>query len=49
MNKKITMINNADSFSQPSMIIFTKGANIFCHDFIYTGTSQKLEYHEKDQ
>ncbi len=43
------MSNNADSFSQPSMIIFTKDADIFGHDFIYTGASQKLEYHEKDQ
>ncbi len=28
------MINNADSFSQPSLIIFTKGADIFGHDSI---------------
>ncbi len=33
--KKIKSINNADSFSQPSLIIFTKGADIFCHDCIY--------------
>ncbi len=25
-------INNADSFSQPPLIIFTKGADIFGHD-----------------
>ncbi len=29
------MINNADSFSQPSLIIFTKGADIFGHDCMY--------------
>ncbi len=36
------MINNADSFSQSSLIIFTKGADIFGHDFISTkgGASQ---------
>ncbi len=28
------MIKNADSFSQPSLIIF-KGADIFGHDCIY--------------
>ncbi len=28
------MINNADLFSQPSWIIFTKGADIFGHDCI---------------
>ncbi len=28
------MINNADYFSQPSLIIFTKGADIFGHDCI---------------
>ncbi len=29
------MINNADSFSQPALIIFTKGADIFGYDCIY--------------
>ncbi len=29
------MINNADTFSQPSLIIFTKGANIFAHNCTY--------------
>ncbi len=33
----IKTINNADSFSQPSLIIVTKGANIFGHDCIYLG------------
>ncbi len=28
------MITNGDSFSQPSLIIFTKGTNIFAHDCI---------------
>ncbi len=28
------MINNADSFPQP-LIIFTKGANHFGHDFMF--------------
>ncbi len=28
----IKMINNADSFSQPSLIIFTKGANIYIYN-----------------
>ncbi len=36
MIKKIKRINNADSFSQPSLIIFTKGADIFGHDSILT-------------
>ncbi len=31
----IKRINNADSFSQPSLIIFTKGADIFGHDCTY--------------
>ncbi len=30
--KKIKRINNADTFSQPSLIIFTKGADIFGHN-----------------
>ncbi len=30
--KKIKRINNADSFSQHSFIIFIKGADIFGHD-----------------
>ncbi len=29
------MINNADQFSQPSLIIFTKGANNFDHYCMY--------------
>ncbi len=33
--QKIKRINNADSFSQPSLNIFTKGADIFGHDCIY--------------
>ncbi len=33
--QKIKRINNADSFSQPSLIIFTKGANNSDHDCIY--------------
>ncbi len=32
--KNIKRINNADSFSQPSLIIFTKVADIFGHDCI---------------
>ncbi len=28
------MINSADTFLQPSLIIFTKGADIFGHDCI---------------
>ncbi len=31
---KIKRINNADSFSQPSVIMFTKGADIFGNDCI---------------
>ncbi len=31
--KNIKMIN-ADSFSQPSLIIFTKGTDIFGHDYM---------------
>ncbi len=31
---KIKRFNNADKFSQPSLIIFTKGANFFDHDCI---------------
>ncbi len=30
----VFFFNNADSFSQPSLIIFTKGADIFGHDCI---------------
>ncbi len=30
--KKIKRIKNAETFSQPSLIIFNKGANIFGHD-----------------
>ncbi len=33
------MIKNADSFSQPSLIIF-KGADIFGHDCIYIYNKQ---------
>ncbi len=33
--QKIKRINNADTFSQPTLIIFTKGANIFGYDCIY--------------
>ncbi len=36
--KKIKRINNADQFSQPTLIIFTKGANIFGYDCIYIYT-----------
>ncbi len=34
VNKKkmIKRFNNADTFSQPSLFIFTKGADIFGHD-----------------
>ncbi len=32
----IKIIKNADKFSQLSLIIFTKGADIFGHDFMYT-------------
>ncbi len=32
--KKIKRMNNADTFSQPSLIIFTKGADIFGHDCV---------------
>ncbi len=32
--KKIKRINNADTFSQPSLIIFIKGADTFGHDCI---------------
>ncbi len=28
-------MNNTDTFSQPSLIIFTKGADIFGHNCIY--------------
>ncbi len=35
IKKNIKRINNADSFSQPSLIIFTKVADIFGHDCIY--------------
>ncbi len=31
----IKRINNADSFSQPSLNIFAKGDDIFGHDCIY--------------
>ncbi len=34
------MINNADTFSQPHLIIFTKGADIFGHDCILNIFSQ---------
>ncbi len=30
----LNYINNADKFSQPSLIIFTKGADIFGHDCV---------------
>ncbi len=32
--KKIKRINNADSFSQTSLIIFTKGGDMFGHDCV---------------
>ncbi len=35
LNKKIKKINNADKFSQPSLIIFTKGSNNYDHDCMY--------------
>ncbi len=35
LKQKIKMINNADKFSQPTLIISTKGANIFGHDCLY--------------
>ncbi len=35
----IKRINNAGLFSEPSLIIFTKGANNSDHDCIYTHTS----------
>ncbi len=31
---KIKRINNSDTFSQPTLIIFTEGADIFGHDCI---------------
>ncbi len=33
------MINNADTFSLPSSIIFTKGADIFGDDCTHTRTN----------
>ncbi len=33
--KKIKRINNAGLFSEPSLIIFTKGANNSDHDCVY--------------
>ncbi len=38
LNKRSKWFNNADKFSWPSLIIFTKGANIFVHD-IFVCTS----------
>ncbi len=38
------MINNADYYSQPSLIIFTKGADIFGHDYIYIHIGD-IRYH----
>ncbi len=32
IKKKIKRINNADLFPLPSLIIFTKGADMFGHD-----------------
>ncbi len=32
---KCLIFMNADTFSQPSLIIFTKGADILGHDYIY--------------
>ncbi len=32
---KIKRINNTDLFSQPSLIIFTKGADIFGNKLVY--------------
>ncbi len=40
--KKIKRINNADSFSQPSLVIFTKGADIFGHGSTYIHTYKVL-------
>ncbi len=34
LKSKIKRINNANKFSQVSLIIFTKGADIFDHDYI---------------
>ncbi len=33
--KKIKRIKNADTFSKPSLIIFTKSADIFGHDCMF--------------
>ncbi len=38
MIKKFKRINNAGLFSEPSLIIFTKGANNSDHDCIYIYT-----------
>ncbi len=34
-NEMLDFFVNADTFSQPSLIIFTKGADILGHDCIY--------------
>ncbi len=42
LNKRI---NNADLFSQPSLIIFTKGADIFGHDCMYIYIKYRFIFH----
>ncbi len=42
IKKKIIRIDNADTFSQPPLNIFTKGANNYDHDLTRLGEQKRI-------